>query len=87
MRTKLGNLLTVYAGPFGKNVCLKSLKRTFGKYGHVRSITAITETVQVNRKQSDIAERRKQHILFRVAFLPWAVRGQGSFCLSQWVLA
>ncbi|XP_061456353.1 RNA exonuclease 5 isoform X5 [Rhineura floridana] len=46
MRTKLANMLTVYAGPFGKDACLKSLKRTFKKYGHVLSISAIAETCE-----------------------------------------
>ncbi|XP_044289772.1 RNA exonuclease 5 isoform X3 [Varanus komodoensis] len=46
MRAKLVDLLTVYAGPFGQDVCLKSLKRTFKKYGHVQSIRFITETAE-----------------------------------------
>ncbi|XP_034986388.2 RNA exonuclease 5 [Zootoca vivipara] len=46
MRTKLANMLTLYAGPFAKDFCLKSLKRTFKKYGHVLSIRAITETFE-----------------------------------------
>ncbi|XP_062998994.1 RNA exonuclease 5 [Elgaria multicarinata webbii] len=44
MRAKLANMLTVYAGPFGKDVCLKSMKRTFKKYGHIQSMKILTET-------------------------------------------
>ncbi|XP_019397723.1 PREDICTED: putative RNA exonuclease NEF-sp isoform X2 [Crocodylus porosus] len=46
MRIKLGDLLTLYAGPFGKDFCLKSVKKEFKKYGPVRSLTVITETQQ-----------------------------------------
>ncbi|XP_066496567.1 RNA exonuclease 5 isoform X2 [Tiliqua scincoides] len=46
MRAKLASMLTVYAGPFGKGVCLKSLKRTFREYGHIRSMRVIAETAQ-----------------------------------------
>ncbi|KAJ7305840.1 hypothetical protein JRQ81_010206 [Phrynocephalus forsythii] len=44
MKSKLDNMLTVYAGPFGKDVCLKSVKRAFKRYGHIRSIRIIPET-------------------------------------------
>nr|XP_020655234.1 putative RNA exonuclease NEF-sp [Pogona vitticeps] len=44
MRRKLDSMLTVYAGPFGKDVCLKSVKRAFKRYGHIRSIRIIPET-------------------------------------------
>ncbi|KAH0631911.1 hypothetical protein JD844_019812 [Phrynosoma platyrhinos] len=44
MQTKLASLLTVYAGPFSKDVCMRSLKKTFKKYGHIQSIRIIPET-------------------------------------------
>ncbi|XP_019363247.1 PREDICTED: putative RNA exonuclease NEF-sp isoform X2 [Gavialis gangeticus] len=54
MRIKLGDLLTLYAGPFGKDFCLKSVKKEFKKYGPVRSLTVITETHQVQRPVSAV---------------------------------
>ncbi|XP_062820327.1 RNA exonuclease 5 isoform X3 [Anolis carolinensis] len=44
MRTKLANLLTIYAGPFGKDICLKPLKKIFKKYGHIQSIRIVPDT-------------------------------------------
>ncbi|XP_067329318.1 RNA exonuclease 5 isoform X1 [Anolis sagrei] len=44
MRTKLANLQTIYAGPFGKDICLKPLKKIFKKYGHIQSIRIIPDT-------------------------------------------
>ncbi|XP_060116897.1 RNA exonuclease 5 [Heteronotia binoei] len=46
LRTKLTDMLTVYAGPFGKGLSLRALKRTFGNYGHIRSIRVIAETLE-----------------------------------------
>nr|XP_056722584.1 RNA exonuclease 5 [Euleptes europaea] len=46
LQTKLTNMLTVYAGPFGKGVRLTALKRTFGNYGHILSIRVVTETLK-----------------------------------------
>ncbi|XP_007425035.1 RNA exonuclease 5 [Python bivittatus] len=44
MRAQLSDMLTVYAGPFTKDVCLKTVKKAFRKCGHVRSIQIISET-------------------------------------------
>ncbi|KAJ6659730.1 hypothetical protein lerEdw1_018445 [Lerista edwardsae] len=46
MRTKLASMLMVYAGPFGKGACLKSLKRTFKEYGHIQSMRVVAETAK-----------------------------------------
>ncbi|XP_019350175.1 RNA exonuclease 5 isoform X3 [Alligator mississippiensis] len=54
MKIKLGDLLTLYAGPFGKDFCLKSVKKEFKKYGPIRSLTVITETHQVQRPVSAV---------------------------------
>ncbi|XP_067859505.1 RNA exonuclease 5-like [Heptranchias perlo] len=46
MRQKLSEMCTVYAGPFCKDFCLKSVKRTFRNCGSISSISVITETYQ-----------------------------------------
>uniref|UniRef100_UPI00398ECC8A RNA exonuclease 5-like isoform X2 n=1 Tax=Pristiophorus japonicus TaxID=55135 RepID=UPI00398ECC8A len=46
MRQKLSEMCTVYAGPFCKDFCLKSVKRTFRNCGSISSISIITETYQ-----------------------------------------
>ncbi|XP_054849505.1 RNA exonuclease 5 [Eublepharis macularius] len=46
LQAKLANMLTVYAGPFGKGLCLKALKKAFEKYGHIQSIRVIPETLK-----------------------------------------
>ncbi|XP_078415036.1 RNA exonuclease 5 isoform X1 [Cetorhinus maximus] len=44
MKQKLSEMCTVYAGPFCKDFCLKSVKRTFRNCGSISSISVITET-------------------------------------------
>ncbi|XP_078095964.1 RNA exonuclease 5 isoform X2 [Mustelus asterias] len=44
MRQKLSEMCTVYAGPFCKDFCLESVKRTFQDCGSIGSISVITET-------------------------------------------
>ncbi|XP_074867112.1 RNA exonuclease 5 [Carettochelys insculpta] len=46
MRIQLADMLTVYAGPFHKDFCLKSVRREFKKCGPIRSLTVLTETHQ-----------------------------------------
>ncbi|KAG6927713.1 exonuclease NEF-sp [Chelydra serpentina] len=46
MRIQLADMLTVYAGPFDKDFCLKSLRREFKKCGPIQSLTVLTETHQ-----------------------------------------
>ncbi|KAM6423879.1 RNA exonuclease 5 [Liasis olivaceus] len=57
MRAKLSDMLTVYAGPFTKDVCLKTVKKAFRKCGHVRSIQIISETFKPHlRIQYEVLE-------------------------------
>ncbi|NXO49217.1 REXO5 exonuclease, partial [Aramus guarauna] len=44
VRSKLTDMLTIYAGPFEENFCLKSVKKEFGRCGPIRSLTVVTET-------------------------------------------
>ncbi|NXI39048.1 REXO5 exonuclease, partial [Galbula dea] len=46
VRSKLTDMLTIYAGPFEKNFCLKSVKKEFGRCGPIQSLTVVTETYQ-----------------------------------------
>ncbi|NXW43682.1 REXO5 exonuclease, partial [Nyctiprogne leucopyga] len=46
VRSKLTDMLTIYAGPFEESFCLKSVKKEFGRCGPIRSLTMITETYQ-----------------------------------------
>ncbi|XP_067912571.1 RNA exonuclease 5-like isoform X2 [Heterodontus francisci] len=57
MRQKLSEMCTVYAGPFCKDFCLKSVKRTFRICGSISSISVITETDQPHvRIQYEVPE-------------------------------
>ncbi|NWI16766.1 REXO5 exonuclease, partial [Crypturellus soui] len=46
VRTKLTDMLTIYAGPFDESFCLKTVKKEFGKCGPIRSLTIVMETYQ-----------------------------------------
>ncbi|NXX37821.1 REXO5 exonuclease, partial [Tricholaema leucomelas] len=46
VRSKLTDMLTIYAGPFEESFCLKAVKREFGKCGPIQSLTVVTETYQ-----------------------------------------
>ncbi|NXV81089.1 REXO5 exonuclease, partial [Atlantisia rogersi] len=46
VRSKLTDMLTIYAGPFEDSFCLKSVKKEFGRCGPIRSVTVVTETLQ-----------------------------------------
>ncbi|KAI6076442.1 putative RNA exonuclease NEF-sp isoform X1 [Aix galericulata] len=46
VRSKLTDMLTIYAGPFEESFCLKSVKKEFGKCGPIQSLTVVTETYQ-----------------------------------------
>ncbi|NXK07486.1 REXO5 exonuclease, partial [Herpetotheres cachinnans] len=46
VRGKLTDMLTIYAGPFEESVCLKSVKKEFGRCGPIQSLTVVTETYQ-----------------------------------------
>ncbi|OXB72751.1 UNVERIFIED_CONTAM: hypothetical protein H355_009932 [Colinus virginianus] len=46
VRNKLTDMLTIYAGPFEENFCLKSVKKEFGRCGPIQSLTVVTETYQ-----------------------------------------
>ncbi|NWU95256.1 REXO5 exonuclease, partial [Upupa epops] len=46
VRSKLTDMLTIYAGPFEGSFCLKSVKKEFGKCGPIQALTVITETYQ-----------------------------------------
>ncbi|NXQ24490.1 REXO5 exonuclease, partial [Alaudala cheleensis] len=46
VRSKLTDMLTIYAGPFGENFCMKSVKKEFGRCGPIQSLTVVTETFQ-----------------------------------------
>ncbi|NXI94620.1 REXO5 exonuclease, partial [Psophia crepitans] len=46
VRSKLTDMLTIYAGPFEESFCLKSVKKEFGRCGPIRSLTVVTETHQ-----------------------------------------
>lgn len=52
-------MLTIYAGPFEENFCLKSVRKEFGRCGPIQSLTVVTETYQVRSTQSvKLADRR-----------------------------
>ncbi|XP_029432168.1 RNA exonuclease 5 isoform X2 [Rhinatrema bivittatum] len=44
MRIKLSQMTSVYAGPFRKHFCLKSVRRLFRMYGPIMSLHVVTET-------------------------------------------
>lgn len=44
-------MLTIYAGPFEENFCMKSVKKEFGRCGPIQSLTVVTETFQVRSTQ------------------------------------
>ncbi|XP_026714602.1 RNA exonuclease 5 isoform X2 [Athene cunicularia] len=46
VRSKLTDMLTIYAGPFEKSFCLKSVKKEFGRCGPIQSLKVVTETYQ-----------------------------------------
>ncbi|XP_061849330.1 RNA exonuclease 5 isoform X2 [Colius striatus] len=46
VRSKLTDMLTIYAGPFEETFCLKSVKKEFGRCGPIQSLTLVTETHQ-----------------------------------------
>ncbi|NWR63472.1 REXO5 exonuclease, partial [Bucorvus abyssinicus] len=46
VRSKLTDMLTIYAGPFEENFCLKSVRKEFGTCGPIQSLTVVTETYQ-----------------------------------------
>ncbi|XP_010137228.1 PREDICTED: putative RNA exonuclease NEF-sp [Buceros rhinoceros silvestris] len=46
VRSKLTDMLTIYAGPFEENFCLKSVRKEFGRCGPIQSLTVVTETYQ-----------------------------------------
>ncbi|NXY47454.1 REXO5 exonuclease, partial [Ceuthmochares aereus] len=46
VRSKLTDMLTIYAGPFEEGFCLKSVKKEFGRCGPIQCLTVITETNQ-----------------------------------------
>uniref|UniRef100_A0A8C4VHY9 RNA exonuclease 5 n=1 Tax=Falco tinnunculus TaxID=100819 RepID=A0A8C4VHY9_FALTI len=46
VRGKLTDMLTIYAGPFEEGICLKSVKKEFGRCGPIQSLTVLTETYQ-----------------------------------------
>ncbi|XP_069726632.1 RNA exonuclease 5 [Phaenicophaeus curvirostris] len=46
VRSKLTDMLTIYAGPFEESFCLKSVKKEFGRCGPIQCLTVVTETNQ-----------------------------------------
>ncbi|XP_062913571.1 RNA exonuclease 5-like isoform X2 [Mobula hypostoma] len=46
MQQMLSEMCTVYVGPFCKDFCLKSVKRTFRNCGSISSVTVTTETYE-----------------------------------------
>ncbi|XP_058705799.1 RNA exonuclease 5 isoform X1 [Poecile atricapillus] len=46
VRSKLTDMLTIYAGPFDENFCMKSVKKEFGRCGPIQSLAVVTETFQ-----------------------------------------
>ncbi|NXP02857.1 REXO5 exonuclease, partial [Thinocorus orbignyianus] len=44
--SKMTDMLTIYAGPFEENFCLKSVRKEFGRCGPIQSLTVVTETYQ-----------------------------------------
>ncbi|RMC17721.1 hypothetical protein DUI87_05385 [Hirundo rustica rustica] len=46
VRSKLTDMLTIYAGPFEENFCVKSVKKEFERCGPIQSLTVVTETFQ-----------------------------------------
>ncbi|NWH64313.1 REXO5 exonuclease, partial [Geococcyx californianus] len=46
VRSKLTDMLTIYAGPFEEGFCLKSVKKEFGRCGPMQCLTVVTETNQ-----------------------------------------
>lgn len=44
-------MLTIYAGPFEEDFCVKSVKKEFGRCGPIQSLTVVTETFQVSSTQ------------------------------------
>ncbi|NWX40104.1 REXO5 exonuclease, partial [Steatornis caripensis] len=46
VRSKMTDMLTIYAGPFEESFCLKSVKKEFGRCGPIQSLTVVTETYQ-----------------------------------------
>ncbi|XP_062490544.1 RNA exonuclease 5 isoform X3 [Pezoporus occidentalis] len=43
VRSKLTDMLTIYAGPFEEGFCLHSVKKKFGRCGPIQSLTVVTE--------------------------------------------
>ncbi|NXL44657.1 REXO5 exonuclease, partial [Podilymbus podiceps] len=46
VRSKLTDMLTIYAGPFEESFCLKSVQKEFGRCGPIQSLRVVTETYQ-----------------------------------------
>uniref|UniRef100_A0A8C8VEW8 RNA exonuclease 5 n=1 Tax=Pelusios castaneus TaxID=367368 RepID=A0A8C8VEW8_9SAUR len=56
-KIQLADMCTVYAGPFCKDFCLKSLRKEFKKCGPIQSFTVLTETHQPHiRIQYEVLE-------------------------------
>ncbi|XP_030899848.2 RNA exonuclease 5 isoform X4 [Melopsittacus undulatus] len=43
VRSKLADMLTIYAGPFEEGFCLHSVKKEFGRCGPIQTLTVVTE--------------------------------------------
>ncbi|XP_061223130.1 RNA exonuclease 5 isoform X1 [Neopsephotus bourkii] len=43
VRSKLTDMLKIYAGPFEEGFCLRSVKKEFGRCGPIQSLTVVTE--------------------------------------------
>ncbi|KAM4697750.1 RNA exonuclease 5 [Rhinophrynus dorsalis] len=46
VRDRFAEMMTVFAGPFRKDVCLKSVKRSFRTCGPIRSMSIVSESYQ-----------------------------------------
>ncbi|NWX20488.1 REXO5 exonuclease, partial [Aegotheles bennettii] len=46
VRSRLTDMLTIYAGPFEESFCLNSVKKEFGRCGPIQSLTVVTDTYQ-----------------------------------------
>lgn len=52
VRSKLTDMLTIYAGPFEEGFCLHSVKKEFERCGPIQSLTVVTEPYKVKSAQS-----------------------------------
>ncbi|XP_051488632.1 RNA exonuclease 5 isoform X2 [Apus apus] len=46
VRSKLTDMLTIYAGPFQESFCLKTVRKEFGRCGPIQSLAVVTDTYQ-----------------------------------------